>query len=247
MLHRHRLASGAALAVLTTVGLSACSDDGGGGVSENASADVDDDGDVSAEEVLELARTTFDETSGVSLSLTTDDLPDGVDGLVNAEGVATHAPAFEGVATVSLSGSPFNVDPLVAVDGKVYASIPGVPITQEIDPEEYGAPDPAQLMDPEEGFSSILTATDDVEEGETVRGGANNDEVLTEYTGTVAGSVVENIIPSAEGDFDVTYTITENGELREAALTGVFYPDSDDMTYTVGVNDYGTEKDISAP
>ena len=218
--------------MLTAVGLSACSDDGGG-VTENKSADVDDDGDVSAEEVLALARTTFDETSGVSLSLTTDDLPDGVDGLVNAEGVATHAPAFEGVATVSLSGSPFNVDPLVAVDGKVFASIPGVPITQEIDPAEYGAPDPAQLMDPEEGFSSILTETENVEEGETVRGGENNEEVLTEYTGTVAGSVVENIIPSAEGDFDVTYTVAENGELREAKLTGVFYPDSDEMTYTV--------------
>ena len=246
MLHRHRLASAAALAVLTAVGLSACSDDDGG-VTENKSADVDDDGDVSAEEVLELARTTFDETSGVSLSLTTDDLPDGVDGLVNAEGVATHAPAFEGVATVSLSGSPFNVDPLVAVDGKVFASIPGVPITQEIDPEEYGAPDPAQLMDTEEGFSSILTETENVEEGETVRGGENNEEVLTEYTGTVAGSVVENIIPSAEGDFDVTYTVAENGELREAKLTGVFYPDADEMTYTVGIDDYGTEKDISEP
>ena len=246
MRHRHRLATGAALAVLAAFGLSACSDDDGG-VTENESADVDDDGDVSAEEVLELARTTFDETSGVSLSLTTDDLPDGVDGLVSAEGVATHAPAFEGVATVSLSGSPFNVDPLVAVDGKVFASIPGVPITQEIDPAEYGAPDPAQLMDPEEGFSSILTETEDVEEGETVRGGENNEEVLTEYTGTVAGSVVENIIPSAEGDFDVIYTVAGNGELREARLTGVFYPDSDEMTYTVGIDDYGTEKDISEP
>jgi lipoprotein LprG len=242
----HRVAALATAVVFGCAGLTACSDDGGG-VGENVNADVDDDGDVTAQEVLELARSTFDETGGVRLSLTTNDLPDGVDGLVSAEGVATHAPAFEGVATVSLSGSPFNVDPLVAVDGKVYASIPGVPITQEIDPEEYGAPDPAQLMDPEEGFSSILTATDDVEEGETVRGGANNDEVLTEYTGTVAGSVVENIIPSAEGDFDVTYTVAENGELREAALTGVFYPDSDEMTYTVGIDDYGTEKDISAP
>ena len=94
--------------------------------------------------------------AGSRLRLETDDLPDGVDGLVSAEGVATHAPAFEGYATVSLSGSPFNVDPLVAVGGKVYASIPGVPITQEIDPAEYGAPDPAQLMDPEQGVPSIL-------------------------------------------------------------------------------------------
>jgi lipoprotein LprG len=224
-------AAALALAVLT-----ACSDDSKP-VSEGRSES----------EVLELAKTTFDETSGVGLTLRTDDLPDGVDGLVSAEGVATHAPAFEGVATVSLSGSPFNVDPLVAVDGKVYASIPGVPITQEINPAEYGAPDPARLMDPEEGFSSILTETEDVEEGETVRGGEDNKEVLTEYTGTVEGSFVENIIPSAEGDFDVTYTIAENGELRTARLTGVFYPDSDEMTYTVGIDDYGTEKDISEP
>ena len=246
MMLPHRLAAGVAAGVLGIAALTACSDDGGG-VTDNKSADVDDDGEVSAAEVLELAKTTFDETSGVSLVLKTDNLPDGVDGLVNAEGVATHAPAFEGLATVSLSGSPFNVDPLVAVGGKVYASVPGIPITQEIDPHEYGAPDPAQLMDPDKGFSSILVETDDVEEGETVRGGSDNSEVLTEYTGTVAGSVVENIIPSAQGDFDVTYTIAENGELREARLTGVFYPDSDEMTYTVGIDDYGTEKDISAP
>ena len=246
MLLPHRLATGVAAGALALTGLTACSDDGGG-VTDNKSADTDDDGAVSAQEVLELAKATFDETSGVSLVLETSNLPDGVDGLVNAEGVATHAPAFEGVATVSLAGSPFNVDPLVAVGGKVYASIPGVPITQEIDPHEYGAPDPAQLMDPEAGFSSILTETDDVEEGDTVRGGSDNSEVLTEYTGTVAGTVVENIIPSAEGDFEVTYTIAENGELREARLTGVFYPDSAEMTYTVGIDDYGTEKDISAP
>lgn len=246
MMLPHRLAAGVAAGVLGIAALTACSDDGGG-VTDNKSADVDDDGEVSAAEVLELAKTTFDETSGVSLVLKTDNLPDGVDGLVNAEGVATHAPAFEGLATVSLSGSPFNVDPLVAVGGKVYASVPGIPITQEIDPHEYGAPDPAQLMDPDKGFSSILVETDDVEEGETVRGGSDNSEVLTEYKGTVAGSVVENIIPSAQGDFDVTYTIAENGELREARLTGVFYPDSDEMTYTVGIDDYGTEKDISAP
>jgi lipoprotein LprG len=246
MLLPHRLATGVAVGVLSVVGLSACSDDGGG-VTENESADTDDDGEISAEEVLGLAKTKFDETSGVSLTLETDDLPEGVDGLVSAEGVATHAPAFEGIATVSLSGSPFNVEPLVAVDGKVYASLPGIPITQEIDPAEYGAPDPAKLMDPEEGFSSILTETDGVEEGETVRGGADNKEVLTEYTGTVDGAVVGNIIPSAEGDFDVTYTVAENGELREAELTGVFYPGADEMPDTVAIDDYGTEKDISKP
>ena len=41
-----------------------------------------------------------------------------------------------------------------------------------------------------------------------MRGGEDNKEVLTEYTGTVPGSAVANVIPSADGDFDVTYSIT---------------------------------------
>ena len=56
------------------------------------------------------------------------------------------------------------------------------------------------------------------------------------------------MIPSSSGDdFDATYTISSDGELRQAKLTGAFYPDSDHMTYTLDFDDYGTEKDISAP
>ena len=43
----HRLAAGVAVGVLGLAGLTACSDDGGG-VTDNKSADTDDDGDVSA-------------------------------------------------------------------------------------------------------------------------------------------------------------------------------------------------------
>ena len=39
----------------------------------------------------------------------------------------------------------------------------------------------------------------------------------------------------------------DDGELREATFTGAFYPDSEDMTYTVTFEDYGTEKEITAP
>lgn len=216
--------------------VSACS----GGDDESPTADQ------TPEEVLALAKTTLDETSGLQLTLSTDDLPDGVTGILEASGVGTSAPAFEGSITVSLSGQAFEV-PVVAVDGLVYAQLPLTSGYQEVDPGEYGAPDPAGLVSPDQGFSSLLPETTGLEEGESVRGGANNDEILTEYTGTVAGSVVENIIPGASGDFDATYTITEDGELREAVLTGEFYAGEDSMTYTVGFDDYGTQKDITAP
>lgn len=232
MLTRNALAATA----LVLMSVTACSgdDSSGGGGGEDPTA------------VLAEAKTNLDDTSGVHLTLSTDDLPDGVTGVTGADGIGTHAPAFDGTITVVLSGQEFEV-PVVAVDDKVYAQLPLTMGWQDIDPAEYGAPDPAGLMSPDAGFSTLLSETTDVEEGDSVRGGENNSEVLTEYTGTVAGDVVANIIPTASGDFDASYTITDEGELREVSLTGVFYKDSESMTYTVTFEDYGTEKDITAP
>ena len=226
---RKATAAAATVLLLTAAG---CSDSGGSG--------------KPPEEALAAAKKTLDETSGVNLTLHTDNLPDGVTGVEDAQGVGTHAPAFDGTITVNLSGQAFEV-PVVAVDDKVYVQLPLTPGWQDIDPAEYGAPDPAQLMSPDHGFSSLLAETTDLEKGDSVRGGKDNSEVLTEYSGTVSGDVVKNIIPTASGDFDATYTITDDDELREARLTGVFYEDSDPMSYTVTFEDYGTEKDITAP
>jgi lipoprotein LprG len=200
------------------------------------------------EEVMELARTTLDETSGVSLSLTAEDLPEGVTALRSAEGVGVHPAAFDGTLTVVLSGTDFNV-PVVAVDDEVHVQLPLAPGWQTVDPAEYGAPDPSRLMSTDDGFSALLTSTENLEEGESVRGGEDNKEVLTEFTGEVSGSDVQQIIPSADAEstFDATYLVTSDGELREADLTGPFYPDTDPMTYVLTFEDYGTEKDVTAP
>lgn len=231
-----RRLSAALVAGLLVLSTAACSDsDASGGGDE-----------PTPEEALAAAKQTLDETSGVELTLSTADLPDGVTGVEKAAGVGTHAPAFEGKITVVLSGQAFEV-PVVAVDRKVYVQLPLTTGWQDIDPAEYGAPDPADLMNPKAGFSSLLDATTDLEAGESVRGGQDNKEILTEYSGTVSGEVVKNIIPTASGDFDATYTITDDGELRSADLTGVFYRDSESMTYTVTFDAYGTEKEIAAP
>jgi lipoprotein LprG len=233
---RTRVAVAVLTGALTALSLTACGGD----------SDGDGGSDAAPEDVFAAAKTNLDETSGVNLMLSTDNLPDGVTGVEKAEGVGTHAPAFEGSITVVLSGQAFEV-PVVAVDDKVYAQIPLTTGWQDIDPGDYGAPDPAQLMSTDAGFSALLPATTDVEKGESVRGGADNKEVLTEYSGTVDADTMKNIIPTASGDFDVTYTITDDDELRSAELTGVFYKDSDSMTYEVTFEDYGTEKDIKAP
>ena len=67
--------------------LTACSGDDGGGGGED---------EPTPEEVLAAAKTTLDETSGLTIALSTPGLPEGVQGVAGASGVVTNAPAFEG-------------------------------------------------------------------------------------------------------------------------------------------------------
>jgi lipoprotein LprG len=194
---------------------------------------------------LAAAKTHLDETSGVRINLATDKLPSGVDGLLSADGVGTHDPAFEGTIKVAASGITADAD-VVAVDGEVHAKLPFTTKFVPIDPADYGAPDPADLMSADGGLSSLLTAAEEVEEGKQVRDG---DAVLSTYTATVPGAAVAAVIPSAsaDADFDATFTVDDQDQLDRVVLTGPFYPEADEVTYTVSFDDYGTEKDIQAP
>ena len=195
---------------------------------------------------LMTAQQKLEDTSGVSLSLNTDDLPDGVQGLRSASGTVTDAPAYDGTLGVVTQLGSFSV-PVKAVDGKVYAQIPLTPGWSEVDPADYGAPDPSQLISADKGVPSILAATTDPKSGKEIRGGTDNKEVLMTYTGTVPASAVSAIIPGATGDFAATYAVTSSGELRQAALSGVFYAGHPANTYTLLLTDYGTSQDITAP
>ena len=114
----------------------------------------DDEGGDSPEDALAAAKKTLDETSGVEIALTTEKLPSGVDGVIEATGTGTHAPAFEGEIKVVVNS--LNVDvPVVAVEGAVYAKLPFTTQFAPIEPGDYGAPDPADLMDPDSGISEL--------------------------------------------------------------------------------------------
>lgn len=225
-----------ALGLGLALSLGACSGDEGGSV----------DDDKTPEEVAAAAVTKLTETSGVQLTLETEALPEGINGIMKAEGVATDAPAFEGSLTVTLTGQAFVV-PVTAVDDLVCAEIPLTPGWTDVDPAEYGAPDPAGFLSPDDGFAAILEAATGLEKGESIRGGSDNDEILTTYNGSVPGNVVDKVIPGASGDFELSAQITDDDELRSMSLDGVFYQGAEANTYTVGFDDYGATKDIQAP
>ena len=96
--------------------LTACSgDDSGPGAEEE-----------SPEDIAAAATAKLTETSGVQLTLASDDLPEKINAIQKAEGVATDAPAFEGNLTIIFSGQALSV-PVIAVDEKVWAQIPFTP------------------------------------------------------------------------------------------------------------------------
>src|SRR4051794_2760412 len=83
-------------AAVTTLTLGAMASGCSGDSSEASSDEMRDQ--------LATAKTQLDEAPSVKFSLATDELPDGVTGLLEAEGVGTHEPAFEGSVSVSAMG-----------------------------------------------------------------------------------------------------------------------------------------------
>ncbi|MGA8255814.1 MAG: LppX_LprAFG lipoprotein [Nocardioides sp.] len=241
-----RLSTGAALVVLALTSVTACSGDDDAS-SSNALADANSDDVVTAEEALAYAKSLLDATSGVRLSLATEDTPDTNEYLKSAEGVITTAPAFEGKAAGKFMGFEASDIGVISVDGDFYIDVPLAGF-QTFDPKDLCAPDPALLLDPADGVSGVLTSATDLEEGESRRGGADNSEILTSYSGTVPGSAITNILPCAPGDsFDATFTITAEGQLRAAELTGEFFGGGGEITYTIDISEYDVEQEISAP
>jgi lipoprotein LprG len=120
------------------------------------------------------------------------------------------------------------------------------PIFLTVDPATLKAPDPASLLDPESGITQILVKTTKVTEGGKSRDGG---DVLTTIKGTLPGTLVRDIIPSAAEDepFDVTYRLDDDDVLRDATLKGPFYPNGGDITYTVKLTTSDTAVTIEPP
>ncbi|ADB32510.1 protein of unknown function DUF1396 [Kribbella flavida DSM 17836] len=233
----NRLVALGAVLVLALTGCSGSTDDGG---------DKKNGEDPVA--LLTDAKKTIDEAASVHIVLTGRDLPDTAQTLASGDGVATHAPAFKGKLTVRAAGSPIDAE-VVAVGSKVYAKLPFTPKFIELPPSQLaglGAPDPAILLDPAKGLTSVLpTLKDPAIKGET-RDGA---KVLTEVTGAVQGQSLQGIFPKAPAgqDFPSTFKIDQDTkQLVSATITGPFY-DGVTSSYDVTLDRYGEQVEITKP
>jgi lipoprotein LprG len=192
---------------------------------------------------LAAAKSYLDATKGVTISMSTPSLPQGVQGILKATGVGTKAPAFKGKISVVRSGLSVEV-PVISVGGDVYIQFGGS--WQKINPSDFGAPDPADLFQPTSGLSTLLTDVSGAKAGKDTREGKN---ILSTISGKVPGKKIAAIIPTAKAtsDFGAKFVLDDQDHLVTAVLTGPFYPDADDVTYTIKFSSYGKTETIKAP
>jgi lipoprotein LprG len=214
--------------------VAACTGDSGG--------DSTDDLDTR----MEAARDTLDEAASIDLQLSTDELPDGVEGLLTAVGVGNHEPAFDGVITVKSNAFGTFDAAVVALDGDVYAELPFSAGYAPVDPDRFGAPDPAELLAADGGVSEWLTSATDLSDGGETRDG---EQVLRTVTGTLPGESVARLIPSADAsaDFEAEFRLDDDDQLHGASITGPFYPEGDDVTYDLSAEPSDDDVEITAP
>jgi len=221
--------------VASTLLLTGCTGSSGG--------DKGDPGKLQAR--LAAAKKSLDSAETITISLATAKLPSGVTGLLSAKGKGNHSPAFDGKVKVVTGGASIDAD-VIAVDGKVYAKTGFAPVFLTIKPAQLKAPDPASLLDSDSGITQILVKTTKVTDGGKSRDGS---DMLTTIKGTLPGSLVKDIIPSAAEDksFAVTYRLDDDDVLRDATLKGPFYPNGGDVTYTVKLTTSDTAVTIEPP
>lgn len=200
---------------------------------------------------LATAKRVIDGAETITLSLATPKLPTGVTGLLSAKGQGKQGKgadpaAFKGKVTVVTGGSSLDAE-VIAIGDKVWAKTSFAPVYLTIDPKTLKAPNPADLLGPQgEGLPVILVKTDKLTGGQQSRDGK---DVLTSISGTISGRVISEFLPSAEesSTFKVIYRLTDDDVLRDARITGAFYPKGGDVTYLVKLDASDSPVSIEAP
>lgn len=196
-------------------------------------------------QAMQTAKAALDRTAGVHVTITSSGVPSGQDGLTSAEGFLTRTPpAFKGTGKGTFQGFSASVS-ATAIGGKIYASLPVIG-TQTLSASDIGFPDPAQLLNPTTGISSLLTKTTGLASAGQSRTGANNDVIVNTYTGTLSSDDLSKVLPVKTGTFQVTYQIGGDGKLVGATVVGPFYAGAT-STYTLTLDQYGTAPAITAP
>ncbi|MGH7721401.1 MAG: LppX_LprAFG lipoprotein [Candidatus Dormibacteria bacterium] len=203
---------------------------------------------VDPAQLLRDAKHSIDSTPAVHFTLTSANVTaTGAAPLITGgEGDARRPNSFAGSLSVVAAGFPLNVK-VVSSGGAFYAQTPLSSGYTRTDPAAYGFGDPAQLLDPTHGLSSLLTVCSGAATRDSDR---LNGEPLDEVACSMPGARVAALLTSADPSQAVQATIGVDAathQLRRVALVGPFFARTHDSTFTVVLDRYGENVTITPP
>jgi lipoprotein LprG len=200
-------------------------------------------GDPSA--LLSAARQKLDAASSLHFSLTSN-VPDrGKTTILAGKGDLERPDSIAGSFTISVSGFPAEVK-VVSKGGVFAAQLPFAVGYVKTDPSRFGLENPAQLMDPNSGITSLLGGATNPKMGPQVR---LEGELLDTVTATVPGDKIP-VLPDAAPQKPVALVALidpHTDELRQISLTGPFTSSTSDGTYVLVLTAYDEHVDITLP
>jgi lipoprotein LprG len=220
------LVAGASLALLAACGSSATAPDPG--------------------QLLKDAKQSIDSAPTVHFTLTSQGVTGTGTLITGGQGDASRPNSFAGTLSVVAGGFPVTVK-IVSTGGVFYAQTPLSSSYDKTDPSAYGFGDPAQLLDPSHGLSSLLTAcTGAASQTADLLSGEQLDEVGC----SIPGTLVAKLLTSADSSQAVQATVGVDAtthQLRRVALVGLFFEKMHNSTFTVVLDKYGENVTITPP
>ena len=195
---------------------------------------------------LGQAKTTLDQDQSLHFSLTSENAQGPGIILTGAEGDAKRPNAFTGVLHVVADGAPLQVS-IVSVGGTFFAELPFTSTYKKAKPQDYGFGDPAQLLDPDKGLSSLLTAAKSPSLGDQKR---LNGETVQLVNCTLPGDRIAALLTSADPSQDVQATFwidPDSHQTLEVDLTGPFLTKAHTTTYHLMLSNIGANLTVTPP
>ena len=201
---------------------------------------------LDATSLLKMAKSVVDSTPSFHFVLTSADISGSGSELTGGSGDMKRPDSMSGTLQVSIFGLALSV-PVVSVNGTFSVKLPTGTGFSTANPADYGFADPAQLIDPNKGLSSLLLKcqSPQVESDDRYNG-----EALHEIGCSLPGSAVAALLTSADPSKSVTATFgidTGNNQLRRVELTGPFIIKNADATYIVVLTNYGENVSVTPP
>lgn len=201
---------------------------------------------VDPAQLLRDAKHSIDSAASVHFTLTSQNATGAGPLVTGGDGDARRPNSFSGNLSVIAAGFSLSVG-VVSTGGVFYAKTPLSSGYDRTNPSTYGFGDPAQLLDPNHGLSSLLPACT----GPTNRDADRlNGEQLDEVGCSLPGARVAALLTSADATQPVQATIgvdASSHQLRRIVLVGPFFEKARSSTFTLVLDRYGENVTITPP